>query len=270
MASYGWAVKHGIFVAPFGRFADPHKLIDLAATAEESGWDGVFLWDHVLRPESNEIIDTWVALGAIAAATERIRIGPMVTPVPRRRPIKLAREILTVDLMSDGRLTVGVGSGTDSHGELSRFDEIVDARERGARLDEGLDVIARLLEGETLAHVGTHFRVDGVSLEPRPIQRPRPPIWCAARGTAMKPARRAARYDGVFAIEVDADSFSRMLDEVRAVRGDLDGFDVCLRTEHDGEPPAFAERGATWLLRAFPPVVEHEEVFTAVVHGPPR
>ena len=86
----------------------------------------------------------------------------------------------------------------------------------------------------------------------------------------MKPARRAARYDGVFAIEVDADSFSRMLDEVRAVRGDLDGFDVCLRTEHDGEPPAFAERGATWLLRAFPPVVEHEEVFTAVVHGPPR
>lgn len=262
-------MKHGIFVAPFGRFADPHKLVDLAATAEESGWDGVFLWDHVLRTETNEIIDSWVSLGAMAAATESIRLGPMVTPVPRRRPIKLAREILTVDLMSDGRLTVGVGSGTDSGGELSRFDEIVDARVRGARLDEGLDIVTRLLEGETLAHVGEHFRVDGVSLEPRPIQNPRPPVWCAARGTAMKPVRRAARYEGVFPIDVDADSFQRMLDEVVAVRGDLDGFDVCLRTAHDGTPPPFADRGATWLLRAFPAVVEHKKVFAAVVHGPP-
>jgi alkanesulfonate monooxygenase SsuD/methylene tetrahydromethanopterin reductase-like flavin-dependent oxidoreductase (luciferase family) len=177
-------VKYGVFVAPFGQLSDPHKLVDLAATAEESGWDGVFLWDHVLRPESNEILDTWVALGVMAAATTKVRLGPMVTPVPRLRPIKLAREILTVDLMSDGRMTVGVGSGTDSGGELSRFDEIVDGRARGARLEEGLDVIARLLEGETLAHVGEHFRVDGVSLEPRPVQQPRPPIWCAARRTA--------------------------------------------------------------------------------------
>jgi alkanesulfonate monooxygenase SsuD/methylene tetrahydromethanopterin reductase-like flavin-dependent oxidoreductase (luciferase family) len=269
-ATYGVVVKHGIFIAPFGRFADPHKLVDLAATAEESGWDGVFLWDHVLRNETNEIIDAWVALGAMAAATTRIRLGPMVTPVPRRRPIKLAREILTVDLMSDGRLTVGVGSGTDSGGELSRFDEIVDARARGARLDEGLDIITALLEGETLAHVGAHFRVDGVSLEPRPAQQPRPPIWVAARGRAMKPVRRAARMEGIFPIEVDDDSFARMLDEIVAVRGDLDGFDVCLRTEYDGTIPAFASRGATWMLRGFPPVVEHEKVFDAVVHGPPR
>ncbi len=263
-------VKHGIFIAPFGRFADPHKLVDLAATAEESGWDGVFLWDHVLRNETNEIIDAWVALGAMAAATTRIRLGPMVTPIPRRRPIKLAREILTVDLMSDGRLTVGVGSGTDSGGELSRFDEIVDARARGARLDEGLDIVAALLEGETLAHVGEHFRVDGVSLEPRPAQQPRPPIWVAARGRATKPVQRAARMEGIFPIEVDDDSFARMLDEIVAVRGDLDGFDVCLRTEYDGTIPSFADRGATWMLRGFPPVVEHEKVFAAVVHGPPE
>jgi alkanesulfonate monooxygenase SsuD/methylene tetrahydromethanopterin reductase-like flavin-dependent oxidoreductase (luciferase family) len=263
-------MQHGIFVAPFGPLADPHKLVDLAATAEESGWDGLFLWDHVLRPESNEILDTWVSLGAIAAATTRIRLGPMVTPVPRRRPIKLAREAITVDLISDGRLTIGVGSGVDTGGELSRFDEIVDARERGARLDEGLDIVARLLEGETLAHLGDHYRVDGVSLEPRPAQQPRPPIWCAARGTAMKPVRRAARYDGMFPIEVDADSFQRALDEIVSVRGDLDGFDICLRTEHDGTPPAFADRGATWMLRAFPPVVDLVELFDTVVHGPMR
>ncbi|MEZ5166000.1 MAG: LLM class flavin-dependent oxidoreductase [Acidimicrobiales bacterium] len=263
-------MQHGIFVAPFGPLANPHKLVDLAAIAEESGWDGLFLWDHVLRPESNEILDTWVSLGAIAAATDRIRLGPMVTPVPRRRPIKLAREALTVDLLSDGRLTIGVGSGVDTGGELSRFDEIVDARARGERLDEGLDIVARLLAGETLAHVGGHFRVDGVSLEPRPRQAPRPPIWCAARGTAMRPVRRAARYEGMFPIEVDADSFRRMLDEVRAVRGSLDGFDVCLRTDHDGAPPPFAEEGATWLLRAFPPVVDTTHLFDVVMHGPQR
>lgn len=268
-ATYDRLVKHGVFVAPFGQLADPHKLVDLAATAEESGWDGVFLWDHVLRPESNEIVDTWVALGAMAAATTRIRLGPMVTPIPRRRPIKLAREILTVDLMSDGRLTVGVGSGTDSGGELSRFDEIVDGRARGARLEEGLDIISRLLEGETLAHVGEHFRVDGVSLEPRPAQEPRPPIWCAARGSATKPVRRAAHYDGMFPIEVDESSFLSMLDIVAAERGSLDGFDVCLRTDYDGVAPPFADRGATWMLRAFRPVVEHKTVFDAVVHGPP-
>jgi alkanesulfonate monooxygenase SsuD/methylene tetrahydromethanopterin reductase-like flavin-dependent oxidoreductase (luciferase family) len=263
-------VQHGIFVAPFGPLSDPHKLVDLGATAEESGWDGVFLWDHVLRPESNEILDTWVSLGAMAAATSRIRLGPMVTPIPRRRPIKLAREAITVDLLSDGRLTIGVGSGVDTGGELSRFNETVDPRERGALLDEGLDILTRLLEGETVAHVGDHFRVDGVSLEPRTVQEPRPPIWCAARGTAMRPVRRAARYDGMFPIEVDADSFRRALDEVVSIRGDLDGFDVCLRSEHDGDPPAFADLGATWLLRAFPPVVDLDELFDAVMHGPPR
>jgi len=86
----------------------------------------------------------------------------------------------------------------------------------------------------------------------------------------MKPVRRAARHEGVFPIEVDEDSFMRMLDEIVAVRGDLDGFDVCMRTEYDGTPPAFADRGATWLLRGFPPVVEHQKVFDAVVHGPPK
>lgn len=244
--------------------------MDLGRAVEESGWDGLFLWDHVLRPESNEIIDTWVALGALATATTRLRLGPMVTPIPRRRPIKLAREIITVDLLSQGRLTIGVGSGVDTGGELTRFAEVVDPRTRGARLEEGAEVLARLLEGELVAHHGEHFTIDGVMLEPRPAQRPRPPIWCAARGTATKPVRRAARYEGMFPIEVDADSFRRAVDEVVAVRGDLDGFDICIRTEHDGTPPAFADDGATWLLRAFPPVVDPGALFDVVVHGPPR
>ena len=146
--------------------ADPHRLMDLGRAVEESGWDGLYVWDHVLRPESNEIIDTWVALAALATATRRLRLGPMVTPVSRRRPIKLVREVLTVDLLSEGRLTLGVGSGTDTGGELARFDEVIDPRIRGQRLDEGLRIVAELLEGEFVVHFGEHFTVDGVSAEP--------------------------------------------------------------------------------------------------------
>ena len=224
----------------------------------------------MLRPESNEIIDTWVALAALATATRRLRLGPMVTPVPRRRLIKLVREVLTVDLLSEGRLTLGVGSGTDTGGELARFDEVVDPRLRGECLDEGLGIVARLLKGKFVVHFGEHFTVDGVSAEPRPVQTPRPPIWCAARGTAMRPVRRAARYEGMFPIEVDHDSFCRALDEIVALRGSLENFDVCLRTEFDGTPPPFAEHGATWLLRSFPAVTDPATVFDAVTCGPPR
>jgi len=263
-------VQHAIFVAPFGPFADPHRLMDLGRAVEESGWDGLYLWDHVLRPESNEIIDTWIALAALATATRRLRLGPMVTPLPRRRLIKLVREVLTVDLLSEGRLTLGVGSGTDTGGELARFDEVIDPRIRGRHLDEGLGIVDRLLKGEFVVHFGEHFTVDGVSAEPPTVQRPRPPIWCAARGTAMRPVRRAARYEGMFPIEVDRDSFRRALDEVVAVRGSLDGFDVCLRTEFDGTPPSFADQGATWLLRSFPAVTDPATVFDAVISGPPR
>ena len=267
--AYCWSVQHGIFVAPFGPFADPHRLMDLGRAVEESGWDGLYVWDHVLRPESNEIIDTWVALAVLATATHKLRLGPMVTPVPRRRPIKLVREVLTVDLLSEGRLTLGVGSGTDTGGELARFDEVIDPRIRGRRLDEGLRIVAELLEGEFVVHFGEHFTVDGVSAEPRTVQRPRPPIWCAARGTAMKPVRRAARYEGMFPIELNHDSFCRALDEIATVRGNLDGFDICLRTEFDGTPPPFVDEGATWLLRSFPAVTDPATVFDAVIHGPP-
>ncbi len=262
-------MHHGIFVAPFGPLADPHRLIQLATAVEECGWDGLYLWDHVLRPESNEIADTWVSLAVIAMATERVRLGPMVTPVARRRPIKLAREVLTVDLLSQGRLTLGMGLGVDSGGELSRFDEITDARTRGAMLDQGADILADLLAGETVVDVGGHFTVDGVSLEPRPAQQPRPPFWFAARAGSLKPVRRAARFDGMFPIDMDADQFRRALDEIVSIRGSLEGFDICVNAGPGGDPEPFAADHATWLLQSFPAVVDLDRLFDRVSHGPP-
>ena len=98
-------VRHALTIPPYGDLADPRRLVEVAVAAEAAGWDGVFMWDHVLRRpgDPQETADPWVAMAAMAMATERIRIGPMVTPITRRRPIKLARECTTLDHLSEGR-----------------------------------------------------------------------------------------------------------------------------------------------------------------------
>jgi alkanesulfonate monooxygenase SsuD/methylene tetrahydromethanopterin reductase-like flavin-dependent oxidoreductase (luciferase family) len=262
-------MHHALYVAPFGRLADPIRLEELAVLAETTGWDGVFLWDHVLRPDANEIADPWVCLAVMARATTRIRLGPMVTPLVRRRLIKLAREVLSVDLLSEGRLTLGLGLGVDSGGELSRFDERVDPIERGELLSEGAAVLAELLSGEMVSHRGKFFTVDEVTLAPRPVQHPRPPFWFAARGSAPRPVRRAAGYEGLFPIDVDADDYQRILDELVAERGSLDGFDIAVRTAPGQQLPAFAASTATWHVQAWPVRTDLDLLFDTVAAGPP-
>ena len=261
-------VKHAMSLAPAGPLADPILLSEVAIAAEASGWDGVFLWDHVLRPETNAVIDPWVAAAAMADRTDRIRLGPLVTPVIRRRLIKLAREVVTLDLLSEGRLTLGLGLGVDSGGELSRFGEVTDAVTRGAMLDEGANVLAALLAGERVVHSGEHYLVDDVMLEPRPVQTPRPPIWCAARGDAQRPVRRAARFEGLFPLEVDQTQLDRMLDTVARVRGDHDGFDVCFQVDPRAEPPSWLPDEVTWIIQGYPAVVDPEELLGNIAAGP--
>ncbi len=263
-------MRHGVFLPPFGPLADPGRLLDLARGAEERGWDGVFLWDHILRRETPDVLDTWVALGALAAATSRLHLGPMVTPVTRRRPVKLAREIQAVDLVAGGRLIMGVGLGVDTSGELSRLGEVTGPRDLGARLDEGLSVITDLLDGGTVHHRGPWFTADGVDLGAPGGPRGRPPIWCAARGDARRPVRRAARYEGLFPIDLDHDRYQRMLELVSAERGDLDGFDVCLTTPGGQDPPSWADGRTTWLLQQFPALPDADRVAAVIEAGPPR
>jgi alkanesulfonate monooxygenase SsuD/methylene tetrahydromethanopterin reductase-like flavin-dependent oxidoreductase (luciferase family) len=242
-------VKHALLLPPVGDLADPSALIEVAVAAESAGWDGVFLWDHVMRPprEPQPIADPWIAMAAIAVVTTRVRIGPMVTPITRRRPIKLARETITLDHLSDGRLTLGLGLGVDTSRELSAFGEVVDPLVRGQRLDEGVELLLALWSGERVDHHGEHFMADGVTLAPRPVQQPRIPLWFAARGDARKPVRRAARFDGLVPIEVDARQLAEMLDVVRGQRGSLDGFDVAVRPDGRSQYEAFVELGATWV-----------------------
>jgi alkanesulfonate monooxygenase SsuD/methylene tetrahydromethanopterin reductase-like flavin-dependent oxidoreductase (luciferase family) len=244
--------------------------MDLALEAEAEGWDGFFLWDHVLRPggEPPEIADPWVALSAVAAVTTRLRLGPMVTPIVRRRPHKLARETVTLDHLSAGRLVLGLGLGVDTAGELSRFGEPTDPRQRGDILDEGLALLTSLWSGAAVQHAGPYFQADDVVFLPRPVQQPRIPVWLAARVDARRPVRRAARWDGLFPIDVDADGLGRMVDLVVAERGSLDGFDIAVRADPGVDLEICEARGATWGMTRVDPGASARDVATMIRRGP--
>jgi alkanesulfonate monooxygenase SsuD/methylene tetrahydromethanopterin reductase-like flavin-dependent oxidoreductase (luciferase family) len=231
------SVKRGIFLPPFDELADPRALVELAVAAEEGGWDGFFLWDHIAyRAPVRALADPWVALGAIANATEKLRLGPMVTPLPRRRVQKVARETVTLDRLSGGRLTFGVGLGGAEDIELEPFGEEVDARKRAQLLDEGLARLTAFWAGE---------------FEPPPVQKPRIPVWVAARWPNRRPVRRAARWDGLFVIDLAGrpDALEELANEVRDLRaGNDDPFDLVVEITPDDDAAPWEAAGVTWIL----------------------
>ena len=231
-------VKRAIDVAPFGELADPRVLAGLAAAAEERGWDGFFVWDHIAyRAPVRAVADPWVALAAVACATSRVRIGPMVTPVSRRRVHKLARETVTLDLLSSGRLIFGVGLGSVRNNELEPFGEVVDPRERARLLDQGLDDLARYWAGE---------------FEPVPVQQPRIPVWVAAEWPHRRPVGRASRWDGLFPIGLPGpEALAELVGEIRESRPAADPFDVGVGVAPDADPGPWERAGATWTVTDF-------------------
>lgn len=264
-----------MFLPIFGELSDPRRVAELAAEAEAAGFDGVFVWDHVLyRDPVVDIADPWITLAAIACATDRIRIGPMVTPVPRRRPQKLARETVTLDHLSGGRLVFGAGLGGDPGRELTALGEQTDPVARGALLDEGLALLEAMWSGDEIDHGGPTFRAEGVRFRPTPVQRPRIPVWLAARYPHRRPVRRAARFDGLFPIGLDhPDDLRELLDVVKVHRPpDLADrpFDVAVQGTAGAPVAGWAEAGATWWLVRFDPfTVTAAEVRAAITAGPP-
>lgn len=263
-------MRHAIYLPLFGGLADPHAMLEIGQAAEEHGWDGLFVWDHVLSPVPEEwaIADPWIVLAAVAGATKRIRLGPMVTPLPRRRVIKLARESVTLDHLSDGRLILGLGLGTDDGREFSGFGEPADPVRRGQLLDEGAAVLTRLWSGEVVQHRGL-LSVEGVRITPAPVQRPRIPVWFGTAGVRRGPVKRAARYDGIFPIDVDAEQLSRIRDLVAAERGGLDGFDIAVVAHPGVEAGAMRDAGATWAMHAFWPGHRPDQVLRLINRGKP-
>jgi alkanesulfonate monooxygenase SsuD/methylene tetrahydromethanopterin reductase-like flavin-dependent oxidoreductase (luciferase family) len=216
-------MRYAVNVPNFEDYGDARTVAGLAADAEAAGWDGFFVWDHLafVKAWRLRIADPWVLLTAVALATERLRLGPMVTPLPRRRPWKLARETVTLDRLSGGRLVLGVGLGEPPEDEYGSFGEPTDPVVRAAMLDEGLEVLTRLWSGETVSFQGRHYRVDQVAFQPTPVQRPRIPIWVAGAWPRPGPLRRAARFDGSCPLKVDATGELATLETVDPRQTDL-------------------------------------------------
>jgi alkanesulfonate monooxygenase SsuD/methylene tetrahydromethanopterin reductase-like flavin-dependent oxidoreductase (luciferase family) len=266
-------VKYGIFLPPFGPFGEPGLLVDLARDAEAAGWEGFFLWDHLMHRVDGPYVDAWIALAAIAACTDRVQLGPLVTPLPRRRPWKVAREATSLDHLSVGRVVLGVGIGTDHSREFSAFaGEAEDDHRRAELLDEGLEIVTRLWTGEPVLFTGHHLEVDGAQFLPRPVQEPRIPIWCAAHWPHRRPLRRAARYDGVVPIgELSPGGVGELVTEVHRHRSLPGAFDVALASWcADGSPvDAYESAGVTWWLEAFQPDADLGAARAVIERGPP-
>jgi len=262
-------LQRGIAVPNFGE--DPAELIELGVRTERAGFDGFFLWDHIVFSNSGDgppILDPWLILAAVAARTSRIRIGTMITPVPRRRPWQLARVTTTLDRLSGGRVILGVGIGSPAYGDFGIFGEPSGDRERAELLDEGLDVLAGLWTGERFSYSGRHFTVDPVRFTPLPVQRPRIPVWVGGVLPASRPIARAARWDGMVPIRFGDRALVRPTssdiaetgDRIRAIRGQLDGYDLVVWAEVARIPAEVAElaaayekAGATWWIETARP-----------------
>jgi alkanesulfonate monooxygenase SsuD/methylene tetrahydromethanopterin reductase-like flavin-dependent oxidoreductase (luciferase family) len=271
-------MRFGLYIPPFDELADPALVARLCAQAEEAGWDGAFVWDQVRwREPVAAVADPQITLAAIAAATERIRLGPMITPLARRRPAKVARETATLDRLSDGRLTLGVGLGSDEFAsEYSITGEELDDRKRARMLDEALGILQAAWTGEPVQHRGEHYTIDAMRFLPRPVQRPGVPIWVAGFYGRSRPLRRAIRYQGFFPVGIEhPDQLAEISAELRRLgretsAGAAEPFDIAVELDPGSDPAPYAAAGATWGLVAFPwNPVSVDQVRGVIREGPP-
>lgn len=248
------------FVLPGGTAS---LQVEQAVRAEQAGWDGVFVWEAAYG------IDAWVLLSAMAQRTSRIRLGTMLTPLPWRRPWKVASQAVTLDELSGGRaiLTVGLGA-TDT--VLGNTGEVLDRKQRAEMLDEGIDMIAGMWDGD-LAFSGRHYQVDLSSRvdlfgATHGVQKPRIPIWVVGAWPRPKSMRRVLRCDGLLPNcfgdegfrETTPDDIRAMIEWLDANGGRRPGFDVVMEGETPPDDAArateivtpWADAGCTWWLDA--------------------
>ena len=254
-------MRYGIVTANLGEYADPRVAVRLARAAEAAGWEAFFVWDHLGFVRGTPSGDPWVILSAVAASTMRLRLGLAVTPLARRRPQVVANAMASLDLLSGGRVVFGAGLGGVPE-EFTAFGEPGDPKERAAMLDEGLGILDGLWSGETVAHRGPRYSVRGISLAPRPLQRPRVPIWIGGEGSPA--LRRAARWDGWLAPATSHDGtptmakspgrIEEMVAEIRRHRTTDAPFEVAIDGYSEAGDPAlpraYGAAGATWWLES--------------------
>jgi alkanesulfonate monooxygenase SsuD/methylene tetrahydromethanopterin reductase-like flavin-dependent oxidoreductase (luciferase family) len=280
-------MRSGLALPTGGPCADPRLLVELAERAEASGWDGVFLEDYVVFQGDPHAptCDSWTALAAIAMRTNGLILGTAVTPLARRRPWVVARQAAAVDQLSGGRVVLGAGLGdVGDHvardASFTHFREELDAHRRARMLDEALEIVVGLWSGEPFSFRGEHFAVDEVTFAPRPVQKPRIPVWIGGGYPNPGPSKRAARWDGsmLYGARERGREHDLTPDDVRAIRaaaGDRDGYDVMVggraRSDDWGAERErlreLAEAGTTWSCE-YVPVADIDDMRKAVDRGP--
>lgn len=256
-------MKYGLSLPNHGDYGDIHLIVELALLAEEVGWDGFFLWDHIARGEGDQF-DPWIAMSAIALQTREMRLGMLVTPIARRRPWKVAREIVTLDHLSNGRMVLGVGLGDFQGKEFENFGEVAEPHQRGEMLDEGLEIISGLQSGKVFRYSGEHYKIGRTVFNPKPVQQPRVPIWVAGKWPNKKPFRRAARWDGVVPIhrsrnikqQLSINEVQEIMRYIQKYRTIDTPFDFCVSGVLPANKPdedrailaPYEEAGVTWWI----------------------
>lgn len=267
---------------------DLRTIGDLTEQAEKAGWDGLFISDAMAISAKGfpdfDFFDPWVGLAVMATHSERIRIGTMITPVPRRRPWKLARETLSIDHLSNGRLILGVGLGAAEHdGGFFKVGEPMDIKVRAQKLDEGLAILTGLWTGKPFSFSGKHYQVQEMTMLPQPVQSPRIPIWVPGVWQKPKSMERALRWDGI--IPQKHKSMTRMTaSEIRELKRFVDEhrkqtspFDIIAGGQTSGsnrkqavkKVQPFIRAGATWWLESMM-TFSSDDLRARIKQGPPR
>jgi Luciferase-like monooxygenase len=273
------------FIIPGG---EANEIVTMVREAEEVGWDGVFYWDGIYIESAGPMFDPWAMLAAIAMQTSHVRIGAMLTPVSRRRPWKLARETMTVDQLSGGRLVLPVGLGALDDGGFGKVGEPTDRKTRAELLDEGLEILTGLWSGKPFSYKGKHYTLDEMTFLPPPAQQPRIPIWVVGAWPREKSLARVLRYDGLLPAKLDANgSFADVTPgDLRAMKAYIEErrtattpFDIVYEGRTPGDELAqaaeivrpYAEAGATWWMEAMWEAPNTPtDVRKRIQQGPPR
>jgi hypothetical protein len=266
---------------------DVRTIGELTEEAEAAGWDGLFISDALAIGTKEfpafDFFDPWVALGVMATRSKRIRIGTIITPVPRRRPWKLAREALTVDHLSNGRLILGVGLGAAEHdGGFFKVGESMDLKVRAQKLDEGLDILGGLWTGKPFSFSGEHYNIEDMSMLPSPVQTPRIPIWVVGVWQRQKSMDRVLKWDGILPQKYKSmdrltpAEVKKLKEFIEKHRPNSRTFDIIAGGQTPGgnrkqavkKVAPFAKAGATWWLESLY-TSSSEKLRKRIKQGPP-
>ena len=276
-------MKYGLYMPNYGEILGyAENLANLAKEAEDAGWDGFFIFDHILaqKPTKYPIVDPWIGLTAVAMNTKSIRFGTTVTPIARRKPWKLARETISLDHLSKGRLILSIGLGTPADIEYGAFGEETNSKIRAEKLEEGLNVLLGLWSGDKFSYKGKHFSVEGVKFLPKPFQEPRIVIWGGGFWPNKKPFIRAARLDGIFPLssrehgKLQAKDYKDMKEFIFKHRSLDSPFDMVhlggISYSSDYQMKKFEEAGVTWLLQYIGANTSMETALKRIRRGIPK